>query len=93
MQGRSYFGRRAVDNQSSTIFRNSSTVIPLWVARTISWTAFSPPASSCSGYRIDNNSRTRPGDPGLNHQCSGRYRFYDHIGLDIVQILKGLGYL
>ena len=37
--------------------------------------------------------RTRDGEPGLNYLCSGLYRFYDHIGPDVVQILKRLGYL
>lgn len=37
--------------------------------------------------------RARDGEPGLNYLCSGLYRFYDHIGPDVVQILKRLGYL
>jgi len=37
--------------------------------------------------------RTRDGEPGLNYLCSGLYRFYEHIGPDVVQILKRLGYL
>ena len=37
--------------------------------------------------------RTRDGEPGLNYLCSGLYRFYDHIGPDVVRILKKLGYL
>lgn len=37
--------------------------------------------------------KTRDGEPGLNYLCSGLYRFYDHIGPDVVQILKQLGYL
>jgi uncharacterized protein len=37
--------------------------------------------------------RSLDGEPGLNYLCSGLYRFYDHIGPDVVQILKKLGYL
>lgn len=37
--------------------------------------------------------KTRDGEPGLNYLCSGLYAFYDHIGPDVVQILKRLGYL
>lgn len=37
--------------------------------------------------------RSRDGEPGLNYLCSGLYRFYDHIGPDVVRILKKLGYL
>jgi uncharacterized protein len=37
--------------------------------------------------------RTRDGEPGLNYLCSGLYKFYEHIGPDVVRILKHLGYL
>lgn len=37
--------------------------------------------------------RSRDGEPGLNYLCSGLYRFYDHIGPDVVRILKKLGHL
>jgi uncharacterized protein len=37
--------------------------------------------------------RTRAGEPGLNYLCSGLYRFYEHIGPDVIRILKHLGYL
>jgi len=37
--------------------------------------------------------RSRAGEPGLNYLCSGLYKFYDHIGPDVVQILKRLGHL
>jgi uncharacterized protein len=37
--------------------------------------------------------RSRDGEPGLSYLCSGLYRFYDHIGPDVVQILKKLRYL
>jgi uncharacterized protein len=37
--------------------------------------------------------RTRDGEAGLNYLCSGLYKFYEHIGPDVVQILKQLGYL
>jgi len=37
--------------------------------------------------------KTRDGEPGLNYLCSGLYRFYEHIGPDVVRILKHLGHL
>lgn len=37
--------------------------------------------------------KTRDGESGLNYLCSGLYRFYEHIGSDVVQILKRLGKL
>jgi uncharacterized protein len=37
--------------------------------------------------------QTRDGEPGLNYLCSGLYAFYQHIGPDVVRILKHLGYL
>ncbi|KAA1000599.1 anaerobic sulfatase maturase [Paraburkholderia panacisoli] len=37
--------------------------------------------------------RTRDGEPGLNYLCSGLYAFYDHIGPDVVRILKQMGRL
>jgi uncharacterized protein len=37
--------------------------------------------------------KTRDGESGLNYLCSGLYKFYHHIGPDVVQILKRLGYL
>ena len=37
--------------------------------------------------------RSRDGEAGLNYLCSGLYKFYDHIGPDVVQILKRLGRL
>lgn len=37
--------------------------------------------------------RTRDGQLGLNYLCSGLYAFYEHIGPDVVRILKHLGYL
>lgn len=44
----------------------------------------------CPKNRIIN---TKSGEPGLNYLCQGLYRFYDHIGPDVVRILKALGYL
>lgn len=37
--------------------------------------------------------KTRDGEPGLNYLCTGLFRFYEHIGPDVVRILKHLGYL
>lgn len=37
--------------------------------------------------------KARDGEPGLNYLCSGLYAFYQHIGPDVVRILKHLGYL
>jgi uncharacterized protein len=37
--------------------------------------------------------KTRAGESGLNYLCSGLYAFYQHIGPDVVRILKYLGYL
>lgn len=37
--------------------------------------------------------RTKDGEPGLNYLCSGLYHFYDHIGPDVIRILKHLGHL
>ena len=37
--------------------------------------------------------KTKDGEPGLNYLCSGLYHFYDHIGPDVVRILKHLGHL
>ncbi|MDR3453885.1 MAG: anaerobic sulfatase maturase [Rhodoferax sp.] len=34
---------------------------------------------------------SRAGEPGLNYLCSGLYAFYEHIGPDVVRILKDLG--
>lgn len=36
---------------------------------------------------------SRDGEPGMNYLCSGLYRFYEHIGPDVVRILKRLGRL
>lgn len=35
--------------------------------------------------------RTAAGEPGLNYLCHGLYAFYDHIGPDLVQLLKKMG--
>lgn len=37
--------------------------------------------------------KTREGEAGLNYLCSGLYRFYEHIGPDVVRILRQLGHL
>jgi uncharacterized protein len=37
--------------------------------------------------------KTREGEVGLNYLCSGLYRFYEHIGPDVVRILRHLGHL
>lgn len=37
--------------------------------------------------------KTRDGEAGLNYLCTGLYQFYEHIGPDVVRILKHLGYL
>lgn len=37
--------------------------------------------------------KTEKGEPGLNYLCSGLYHFFEHVGPDVVQILKTLGYL
>ncbi len=37
--------------------------------------------------------KTRAGESGLNYLCSGLYAFYQHIGPDVVRILRHLGYL
>jgi uncharacterized protein len=37
--------------------------------------------------------KTRSGEVGLNYLCSGLYSFYEHIGPDVVQILRRLGYM
>jgi uncharacterized protein len=37
--------------------------------------------------------KARDGESGLNYLCSGLYAFYQHIGPDVVRILKHLGYL
>ena len=37
--------------------------------------------------------KTRDGEPGLNYLCSGLFRFYEHIGPDMIRILKHLEYL
>ena len=37
--------------------------------------------------------RTADGELGLNYLCSGLYAFYQHIGPDVVRILKHLGHL
>jgi uncharacterized protein len=36
---------------------------------------------------------TQDGKPGLNYLCSGLYKFYDHIGPDVVRLLQGMGVL
>ncbi|MGL4754084.1 MAG: SPASM domain-containing protein, partial [Aeromonadaceae bacterium] len=36
---------------------------------------------------------SQQGEPGLNYLCSGLYRFYQHVGPDVVHILQQLGYL
>lgn len=37
--------------------------------------------------------KTREGEAGLNYLCSGLYRFYDHVGPDVVHLLTRMGYL
>jgi uncharacterized protein len=37
--------------------------------------------------------KSRDGEPGLNYLCSGLYHFYEHIGPDVVRILRHLGHL
>jgi uncharacterized protein len=37
--------------------------------------------------------KSRDGESGMNYLCSGLYHFYDHIGPDVVRILKHLGHL
>jgi uncharacterized protein len=35
--------------------------------------------------------KTKDGETQLNYLCSGLYRFYEHIGPDVIRILKHLG--
>jgi uncharacterized protein len=37
--------------------------------------------------------KTRDGETQLNYLCSGLYHFYEHIGPDVIRILKHLGHL
>lgn len=37
--------------------------------------------------------KSRDGEVGMNYLCSGLYHFYDHIGPDVVRILRHLGKL
>jgi uncharacterized protein len=37
--------------------------------------------------------KSRDGEPGMNYLCSGLYHFYEHIGPDVVRILRHLGKL
>jgi uncharacterized protein len=37
--------------------------------------------------------KTRDGEPGLNYLCSGLFHFYQHIGPDVIRILRQLGHL
>ncbi|MGL4746181.1 MAG: SPASM domain-containing protein, partial [Shewanella sp.] len=37
--------------------------------------------------------RTEQGEVGLNYLCSGLYHFYEHIGPDVIRILKTLGHI
>jgi uncharacterized protein len=37
--------------------------------------------------------RAKDGEPGLNYLCTGLYKFYEHIGPDVIQILKKINIL
>lgn len=37
--------------------------------------------------------KARDGEPGLNYLCSGLFRYYQHIGPDVIRILRQLGHL
>ncbi len=37
--------------------------------------------------------KARDGEPGLNYLCSGLFHFYQHIGPDVIRILRQLGHL
>jgi uncharacterized protein len=37
--------------------------------------------------------KTRDGEPGLSYLCSGLFHFYQHIGPDVIRILRQLGHL
>jgi len=48
-------------------------------------------AEQLGAWRIQFNPAVEHnGEPGLNYLCSGLYRFHDHFGPDVVQILKRL---
>ena len=48
--------------------------------------------SLCSGECPKNRLlKTPEGEPGLNYLCSGLYKFYAHIGPDMIRILQALG--
>lgn len=37
--------------------------------------------------------KARDGEPGLNYLCTGLFKFYKHIGPDMIQILRAMGKL